>query len=57
MDGAIRRMVGRTADIAEAERIAEGYRLQGFQTEIVRRSQGGIAFYEVWAEKEPDIRS
>ncbi len=51
------RMVARTADIAEAERIAESYRMQGFEAVILRKAQAGLAIYEVWVNKEPEIKS
>ncbi len=51
------RMVARTADIAEAERVAESYRMQGFEAVILRKAQAGLAIYEVWVEKEPEIKS
>jgi hypothetical protein len=47
--------VGRTTSIEEAEELARRYELQGFETWIIRKSQGGIALYEVWASKEPHI--
>ncbi|HSB46455.1 MAG TPA: hypothetical protein VLD37_00460 [Candidatus Bilamarchaeum sp.] len=53
----VRRLVGKTPDIAEAERIAEEYRLQGFTVEVLRKAQAGMALYEVWASKEPEILS
>jgi hypothetical protein len=52
-----RRCVARTADIAEAERIAETYRLQGFETLILKTARAGLALYEVWVSKEPEIKS
>ena len=55
--GPVGRCVGRTQDIAEAERIAESYRLQGFEAIIVKKAQAGLAVYEVWVSKEPDARS
>lgn len=51
------KMVARTADIAEAERIAETYRMQGFEVSILRKAQAGLAIYEVWVSKEPEIKS
>jgi len=47
--------VGRTQSIEEANRIAEQYGLQGFETWITRKSQGGMTLFEVWASKEPQI--
>lgn len=49
------KLVARTQSIEEAERIAQQYELKGYKTSIVKRSQAGIALYEVWAGKEPDI--
>lgn len=48
------RLVARTQSIEDAEQIARQYEAQGFTTEIVRKSHGGLAIYEVWAGKEPD---
>ena len=50
-----RRLVARTMNIEEAERMAEAFEMKGFKTEIVRKKQGGITMYEVWAEKKPEI--
>ncbi len=52
-----KRCVARTPDIAEADRLAEAYQLQGFDVEVVKRVQGGVSIYEVWISKEPDIKS
>jgi len=49
------RCVGRTTDLAEAEKIAETYELRGFKTEIVKKKQGSAFFYEVWVEEKKDI--
>jgi hypothetical protein len=49
------RMVGRTTDAEEANRIAERYEAEGYDTRILRRSQAGVTFYEIWAMKKPDI--
>lgn len=49
------RLVASTQSIEEAERIAQQYELRGYRTAIVKRSQAGIALYEVWAGKEADI--
>ena len=43
--------------MAEAERIAESYRLQGFDAVVIRKARAGMALYEVWVSKEPEIRS
>ena len=50
-------LVGRTQSIEEADRLAEQYVMQGFISKIVKKSQGGIALYEVWIAKKPDIIS
>jgi hypothetical protein len=52
-----RRLVGRTPDIAEAGMIAEQYQLQGFEVQIIKKMQAGISVYEVWASREPEIKS
>jgi len=49
------KLVARTQSIEEAERIAQQYELKGYRTTIVKRSQAGMALYEVWAGKEADI--
>ncbi len=49
------RMVGRTNGIEEANRIAERYEAEGYETEIVKKNQAGLAIYEVWAGKKPGI--
>jgi hypothetical protein len=51
------KLVARTQSIEEADRIAEQYVMQGFQTKIVKKSQGGLPLYEVWVMKKPDIIS
>jgi hypothetical protein len=51
------RMVARTQSIGEADRIAEQYSMQGFETRIVKRAQGTISIYEVWVAKPPQIIS
>jgi hypothetical protein len=53
--GKAARLVATTRDISEADRIAEHYQAQGFETQIIKKSQGGLAIYEVWASKEPEI--
>ncbi len=51
------RMVARTPSIEEANRIAEQYSMQGYEAKIVKRGQAGLALYEVWISKKPDIIS
>jgi len=51
------RMVARTQDIAEANRIADQYVMQGFEARIVKKAQGNIGLYEVWIAKAPEILS
>jgi hypothetical protein len=50
-------LVARAQGIGEASAIAERYKLQGYETKIVDRTQGGIPLYEIWAGKKPDIIS
>lgn len=50
-------LVARTQSSEEAERIAEQYRMQGFETRIVKKTQGALSLFEVWASKEPEIFS
>ncbi len=52
-----KRCVARTPDIAEADRLAEAYQLQGYDVEVVKREQGGVSIYEVWVSREPEIKS
>lgn len=49
------RLVARTQDLAEANRIAEQYEAQGFESEIIRKKQGSLSVFEVWVAKQPDI--
>jgi hypothetical protein len=49
------RIVARTQSLEEANKIAEHYQLQGFETQIIKKKQGSVALYEVYASKEPDI--
>ncbi len=51
------RMVARTQDISEANRISDQYAMQGFDVRIVKKAQGNLAIYEVWIAKAPDILS
>jgi len=55
--GARMRLVATTQDINEANRIAEQYEMQGFQTKIMKRMQANLAIYEVWIGKNPDVFS
>lgn len=50
------RMVGQTTSLEDANRLAEQYEMQGFSVHIVKRKQGEISLYEVWASKTPDSR-
>mgnify|MGYP001256690804 CR=1 FL=1 len=52
--GSRMRLVARTQDISEAERIAEQYKQSGFQTRIVKQMQGSLSIYEVWIGKKPE---
>jgi len=49
------RMVGRTTNLEEANRLAERYEAEGYGTEIIKKIHAGITVYEVWAGKKPDI--
>ena len=49
------RCVGRTQNLDEADRIAEQYRMQGYETQIIKKMQAGLAIYEIWIGKEPEI--
>ncbi|NYZ73935.1 hypothetical protein H0O00_02220 [Candidatus Micrarchaeota archaeon] len=49
--------MGRTQNLLEAERIAQQYRMRGFEVRVNRKMQGSITIYEVWVAKEPDILS
>ena len=50
----MKRCVGRTMDLLEAERLADSYRMQGFLVSIVRRKEGSAAMYEVWIEEKKE---
>jgi len=45
------RLIARTQSIEEANRIAEQYELEGCETQIIKKRQGILAIYEVWAGK------
>ena len=49
------RMVGRASSIEEANSIAQRYEAEGYETEIMKKSQAGLTVYEVWAGKKPDV--
>jgi hypothetical protein len=49
------RCVGRTQNLEEANRISGRYQLEGFETKIITKSRGGLALYEIWVGKEPDV--
>jgi len=49
------RLVARTQSLEEANRIAEQYEMKGFETQIVKKTQGTITVYEVWVAKEPEV--
>ncbi|MCI0503492.1 hypothetical protein L0Y65_02155 [Candidatus Micrarchaeota archaeon] len=51
------RLVARTQSIEEAERIASQYELRGFTASVVKKSQAGLAMYEVWISRQPDVFS
>jgi hypothetical protein len=53
--GAQMRMVGRASSIEEANSIAQRYEAEGYETEIMKKSQAGLTVYEVWAGKKPDV--
>ncbi|MEW6035861.1 MAG: hypothetical protein AB1529_04570 [Candidatus Micrarchaeota archaeon] len=48
-------LLGRTQSIDEAERLAEQFRMQGYETWITKKAQGQLAIYEVWGSKEPEV--
>ncbi len=43
--------IARTQSIEEAERIAENFRMQGFEVKLVAQSRGHLKLYEVWVSK------
>jgi hypothetical protein len=45
------RLIATTRSLEEANRLAEQYELQGFDTRIVKKTQGGLSVYEVWIGK------
>ena len=51
------RIAGRTQNLQEANNIAEIYRMQGYETRIIKKMQGSIALYEIWIGKVPDVFS
>lgn len=55
--GASRRCVGRTQSIEEAEMLARKFEAEGFNAEIIRKSQAGMTLYEVWVSRQSDVFS
>ncbi len=51
------RLIARTQNIGEAERIARQYEMQGFKTKVMRKMQGAIVIYEVWVGKSEGLGS
>lgn len=51
------RIVGRSTSLQEANLLAQQYEMRGFTTSIIKKKQGEITLYEVWAGKKPDILS
>ena len=49
------RCIGRTTNLEEANRLAEQYELQGFETQIIKKMQANLVLYEVWVAKESEI--
>lgn len=49
------RLVVRTQNMDEANRVSEQYIAQGYKSEIRKISQAGISIYEVWVTRKPDI--
>jgi len=49
------RCVARTTNLEEANRIAEGYDEEGYETQIMKKKQGGMVLYEVWIGRKPEI--
>jgi hypothetical protein len=45
------RLVARTQSIEEANRIAEQCESEGCETQVIKKRQGILAIYEVWASK------
>ena len=48
------RCVGRTQNLEEANLMAQRYESEGYETQIIRKMQAGLAIYEVWISKRPD---
>lgn len=51
------RLITRTQNIGEAERISRQYEMQGFKTKVMRKMQGAIVIYEVWVGKSEGLGS
>jgi hypothetical protein len=51
------RLIATTQSIQEANRLSEQYEMQGFDTKIMKRKQGGLAIYEVWIGKSESLVS
>jgi hypothetical protein len=48
------RCIGRTVDLAEAQRIAESYEAQGLAVQVIKRKEGSAFFYEIWVEEKKE---
>lgn len=49
------RLIATCQSIAEAEAISEQYDLMGYQTKIIKKMQGRLSLFEVWASKTTNI--
>lgn len=49
------RLIATTQSIEEANRLAEQYEMQGFDTKIVKRKQGSLSLYDVWIGKTESV--
>ncbi|MDD5340548.1 MAG: hypothetical protein PHV13_04855 [Candidatus ainarchaeum sp.] len=49
------RLVATVQSIEEAERLAEQYEMQGFETRIIKKKQGNLSVYEVWIGKNEGL--
>jgi len=54
-DSPTMRIVARTQNLEEANQIAEQYQSNGFDTRIIKKQQGNISLYEVYAGKIQDM--
>ena len=46
--------IGHTVSIDEANRLAQQYQVQGFETKIFEKKEAGLILYEIWIFKKKE---